>query len=129
MSKIKNKDTDIELKVRKWLFAKGFRYRVNVRKLPGTPDIVLKKYNCVIFINGCFWHGHDCKDGHLPKSNTEFWEKKIGSNKARDLKNVEALQKEGWRVITIWECELKDFTNRMVSLAAEITGETTNANT
>lgn len=121
MAKIKNKDTSIELKVRKWLFSKGFRYRVNVKKLPGAPDIVLKKYNCAIFINGCFWHGHGCKDGHLPKSNTEFWGKKIGLNKARDMKNLELLQEQGWRVITIWECELCEFEKRMSLLMDEIT--------
>ena len=108
MSNIKNKNTKPEMMVRKYLFANGFRFRVNVKKLPGTPDIVLKKYRTVIFVNGCFWHGHDgCKYFRLPKSNTEFWKAKIEGNKERDFKEREQLKKMGWYVIQLWECQLK----------------------
>lgn len=120
MSKIKSKNTSIEICIRKWLFSKGFRYRINLKKLPGSPDIVLKKYKCVIFINGCFWHGHNCSDGHLPKSNVEFWENKINKNVQRDKKNIQDLENAGWHVIIIWECELKDFENRMEELVWNI---------
>lgn len=108
MAAIKSKDTKPEIMVRKFLFAKGLRYRVNNRKLPGSPDIVLKKYRTVVFIDGCFWHGHkDCKYFKLPKSNTDFWKHKIAMNYARDFANNVELQLSGWRVIRIWECEIK----------------------
>lgn len=108
MSCIKGKNTKPEEKVRKALFAKGFRYRKNDRRLPGTPDIVLPKYRTVIFVNGCFWHGHKgCKYYVVPKSNTEFWVNKITSNIERDAIKATQLKKLGWQVITIWECELK----------------------
>lgn len=108
MSCIKGKNTKPEEIVRKALFAKGFRYRKNDRRLPGTPDIVLPKYKTVIFVNGCFWHGHQgCKYFVVPKTNTEFWLKKITSNAERDSIKVTRLKKLGWRVITVWECELK----------------------
>lgn len=108
MSRIRGKNTKPEMLVRKYLFAHGFRYRVNVKKLPGTPDIVLKKYRTVIFVNGCFWHGHeDCKYNHLPKTNTEFWEAKIKKNKERDVQKYWLLRHAGWHVIQLWECQLK----------------------
>ena len=122
MSKVKTRNTNIEVKVRKWLFAHGFRYRINVKVLPGKPDIVLHKYKCVIFINGCFWHGHNCKDGHLPKSNVEFWEKKINENRLRDKRVNQSLFEQGWHVITIWKCQLKDFDNFMEQILKLITG-------
>lgn len=108
MSQIKGKNTKPEERVRKYLFAQGFRFRKNDRKLPGTPDIVLSKYKTVIFVNGCFWHGHEgCKYFVWPKSNPDFWKKKIETNISRDLQKIKLLQSQGWRVITIWECELK----------------------
>ena len=108
MSCIKGKNTKPEEIVRKALFAKGFRYRKNDRRLPGTPDIVLSKYRTVIFVNGCFWHGHKgCKYYVVPKTNTEFWLNKIKSNIDRDAIKATQLTELGWRVITIWECELK----------------------
>jgi DNA mismatch endonuclease (patch repair protein) len=108
MSSIRSKDTKPELLVRKFLFSKGFRFRVNDKKLPGKPDIVLPKYKTVIFVHGCFWHGHeDCKYFSLPKTRSEWWFEKIGKNKSRDKKNVSVLRKEKWKVIEIWECELK----------------------
>ncbi|MBH1959612.1 MAG: DNA mismatch endonuclease Vsr [Flavobacteriia bacterium] len=108
MSRIKGANTKPEILLRKRLFAEGFRYRINDKKLPGKPDIVLKKYRTVIFVNGCFWHGHqNCKYFVIPKTRTEFWMNKINSNIERDLKNEEALIKLGWKVITVWECDLK----------------------
>jgi len=108
MSCIKGKNTKPEEIVRKALFANGFRYRKNDRRLPGTPDIVLPKYRTVIFVNGCFWHGHTgCKYFVVPKTNTEFWLNKIKSNIDRDAIKATQLKELGWRVITVWECELK----------------------
>ena len=108
MSHIRSKNTKPEQLVRQALWHKGFRYRLHVKDLPGKPDIVLPKYKAAIFINGCFWHGHDgCKDFVIPKSNTAFWLGKIGKNKERDTRDGVALASAGWKVITIWECELK----------------------
>lgn len=107
MSKIRSTNSAPEEKVRKYLFSKGFRYRKNVRSLPGCPDIVLPKYKTVIFVNGCFWHMHDCPRFVWPSSNKEYWEPKILRNVERDKINTELLQKEGWRVLVVWECELK----------------------
>lgn len=106
MAKIRSKDTKPEWIVRRYLFSRGYRYRKNVKGLPGTPDIVLRKYGIVIFIHGCFWHGHEV-DGTMPRTNTEFWKKKIEGNRLRDEKNKEVLKKMGWKIITIWECQLK----------------------
>lgn len=108
MSKITGKDTKPEEIVRKYLFSRGFRYRKNDRKLPGTPDLVLPKYRAVIFVNGCFWHGHKgCKYFVWPKSNAEFWRKKIETNIARDRRNEMQLKNMGWNVLVVWECELR----------------------
>lgn len=107
MSRIKGKNTKPEILARKFLFAQGFRYRLHDKKLPGKPDIVLPKYNALIFIHGCFWHGHDgCKYFVTPKTRTEWWLNKINGNKSKDAENLLALKKEGWNVFTIWECEL-----------------------
>ena len=113
MSKISGKNTKPEILVRKFLFSKGFRYRINVKTLPGKPDIVLPKYKTVIFINGCFWHGHNCKKGKLPSSNIDFWKEKISNNKLRDDKNSDLLIKLGWKVIIIWQCEVSKIDNRI----------------
>ena len=110
MSKISSKEP--EILVRKFLFSKGFRYRINVKTLPGKPDIVLPKYKTIIFVNGCFWHGHNCKKGKLPSSNTDFWKEKISNNKSRDAKNSDLLVKLGWKVIIIWQCEISKIDNR-----------------
>lgn len=107
MSHIRGKDTKPEIKVRQWLWRHGYRYRLNVKDIPGKPDIVMRKYNTVIFINGCFWHGHEgCPKFVIPKSNIEFWESKIRRNQERDRKNYELLRGQGWQVIVIWECRL-----------------------
>ena len=108
MAAIRSKNTRPEIIVRKYLFAKGFRFRINHPRLPGHPDIVLRKYRTCIFVNGCFWHGHEgCHYFVWPKNNAEFWKKKIGSNIERDAKNHALLAKLGWNVIVVWECELK----------------------
>ena len=108
MSHIRSKDNKPEEIVRKFLFSQGFRYRKNVRSLPGCPDIVLPKYRTVIFVNGCFWHGHQkCRYFVMPKSNTEYWENKINNNIARDKITYESLSKLGWNILIVWECELK----------------------
>ena len=113
MSKIGGKNTKPEILVRKFLLSKGFRYRINVKTLPGKPDIVLPKYKTVIFVNGCFWHGHNCKKGKLPSSNIDFWRGKISNNKLRDDKNSDLLIKLGWKVIIIWQCEISKIDNRI----------------
>ncbi|MBL7903898.1 MAG: DNA mismatch endonuclease Vsr [Bacteroidales bacterium] len=108
MSRIKGKNTKPEIIVRKFLFAQGFRYRIHVNNLPGKPDIVLPKYRTVIFIQGCFWHGHEgCKYFVIPQTRTDWWLEKIKRNKENDLKNHDLLIKENWRVIVLWECILK----------------------
>lgn len=89
------------------MFSRGFRYRKNVQKLPGSPDIVLPKYRATVFVNGCFWHGHDsCKAATLPKTNTAFWKRKISENRIRDRKNEEELKEDNWRVLVVWQCEI-----------------------
>lgn len=110
MSHIRSKDTSIELKVRKYLFSLGYRYRVNYKKLPGKPDIVFTKKKIAIFIHGCYWHGHNCNSryAHVSKSNTDYWNTKIQRNQERDKINIEQLEKDGWKVIVLWECEIKD---------------------
>lgn len=107
MSHIKSTNSKPEERVRKYLFARGLRYRKNVKTLPGKPDIVLPKYKTVVFVNGCFWHHHDCGRFVWPSSNEEYWRKKINRNIERDRQNQDALTQMGWRVLIIWECELK----------------------
>ena len=108
MSRIKGRKTKPEEIIAKYLFSQGFRYRRNVKKLPGTPDIVLKKYKTVIFVNGCFWHMHEgCKYFVWPKDNSEFWKNKLLTNKERDEKEKKEMEKLGWKVIVVWECQLK----------------------
>ena len=107
MSHIRSTNSKPEEIVRKYLFSQGFRYRKNVRKLPGCPDIVLPKYHTVIFVNGCFWHKHDCPRFVWPSSNQEYWRPKILRNVERDKRNIELLEKLGWNVLVVWECELK----------------------
>lgn len=109
MSRIKGKDTKPEELVRKRLFSKGLRYRKNVSKLPGKPDIVFLKYKTVVFVNGCFWHGHEgCKYFVWPKSNPDFWKEKINRNIERDEEVIRKLKRNGWNVLIVWECELKN---------------------
>ena len=109
MSKISGKETKPEILVRKFLFSKGFRYRKNQKSLPGSPDVVLKKFSTVIFVHGCFWHGHkNCKKATIPSTNTEFWDAKIQKNIERDKRVKQELQKSKWNVIIIWECKISN---------------------
>lgn len=111
MSRIKGKNTKPEMLVRKFLHAHGFRYRLHVKNLPGKPDIVLPKYKTVIFVHGCFWHGHEgCKYFVVPKTRTEWWLNKINGNVENDQKAETALKNRGWRIIALWECQLKPST-------------------
>ena len=107
MSHIRSTNSKPEEQVRKYLFSKGFRYRKNVKTLPGCPDIVLPKYKTVIFVNGCFWHKHDCPRFVWPSSNEDYWRPKIMGNVEREKRNIAELQQLGWNVLTVWECELK----------------------
>lgn len=108
MSMIKGKNTKPEMLVRKFLHANGFRYRLHDKNLSGKPDIVLPKYRTVIFVHGCFWHGHEnCKYFVVPKTRTQWWTDKINGNKANDEKAINALKKDGWKIINVWECDLK----------------------
>ena len=122
MRKIKSKDTSIEVLVRKYLYHHGFRYRKNVRELPGTPDIVLDKYRTVIFVNGCFFHHHhNCQLAYIPKTNRDFWIKKFNRNIENDLNNAKELERLDYKVITVWECEIKScFEYRMQELIREV---------
>ena len=122
MSRIKGKDTKIEVMVRKYLFAQGFRFRKNDKRYPGKPDVVLPKYKTVIFVNGCFWHQHKgCKNATVPKTRTDFWLEKLGKNVANDEKHTSELKALGWHVITLWECELEgDFETRMSVVVNEL---------
>lgn len=114
MSHIKSKNTSLEILVRKKLFADGFRYKINDSSLPGKPDIVLPKYHTVIFVNGCFWHRHNCKLATIPKTNTEFWKKKFKKNEENDEKNYRLLRNYGWHVIVVWECEIKEDVDKLI---------------
>ena len=107
MSAMRGKDTGIELQIRKGLFALGRRYRLHGRALPGRPDLVFSRWSAVLFVHGCFWHGHDCPLFRLPATRTEFWREKIASTQARDARNVALLRTAGWRVGTVWECALR----------------------
>lgn len=128
MSHIRSKNSKPEEIVRKHLFSKGFRYRKNVAALPGTPDIVLPKYRTVVFVNGCFWHKHNCPRFVWPSTNQDYWKPKILRNIERDKKNSEELKALGWKVITVWECELKKASRdeRLDLLITEIRQDTGN---
>jgi len=124
MSKITGKETKPEIIVRNYLFSQGFRYLKNDKRYPGKPDIVLPKHETVVFVHGCFWHGHNCKKGSLPDTRREFWENKINGTKKRDIRNRKALEDKGWKVLSVWECELKSNQReeRLNKLAQKIKG-------
>lgn len=117
MAAVRSKDTQPELLVRKYLWGQGIRYRLHVKNLPGTPDIVIPKLKIVIFVHGCFWHGHEgCSLGQLPKSRVEYWKEKIERNKLRDQLIEEKLETYGWRILVIWHCELRTKEAASISL-------------
>ena len=122
MSRIHGSDTSIEVKVRKYLYHAGFRYRKNDKRFPGKPDIVLPRYKCVVFIHGCFWHNHSgCKGATIPKTRTEFWLQKLNRNVCNDNKHTQQLKEMGWRVFVVWECEVnKAFEETMTRLIEQI---------
>jgi DNA mismatch endonuclease (patch repair protein) len=126
MAKISGKDTQPEMIVRKFLFSRGFRYRLNDKRYPGRPDLVLPKFKTAVFIHGCFWHGHQgCKASALPETRKAFWEKKIGDTIIRDKRKILQLKDAGWKVITVWQCEIKNKNQRqqrLELLEREITG-------
>ena len=126
MSRIRSKDTKPEIIVRSFLFSKGLRFRKNDKRYPGSPDIVLPKYKTVVFVHGCFWHLHEgCKYAVMPKSNVDYWKKKLYGNKERDERNKIELEQLGWKVITVWECHLKNnkLEKTLNELYAQITSE------
>lgn len=123
MSHIRSKATKPEMLVRRWLWSHGYRYRLNVKSVPGKPDIVMRKYRTAIFVNGCFWHGHEgCKMFVLPKTNTEFWQAKIEQNRTRDTRIYEELMLAGWQVIVLWQCNLnkQELETTMQSVAVSL---------
>jgi DNA mismatch endonuclease (patch repair protein) len=108
MSRVKSKNTTPELAVRRLVFGMGYRYRLHDKRLPGRPDLVFPGRHKIVFVNGCFWHGHKgCRYARLPKTRVDFWREKIGKNRARDRANIALLERDGWMVLTVWQCELK----------------------
>lgn len=116
MKRVRREGTTPEVILRKELHRSGFRFRLNVRRLPGSPDIVLARYRTAIFVHGCFWHGHECRAGQLPKTNREYWSEKIRENRERDQRKSSQLEEAGFRVVVVWTCELPEATARLVSL-------------
>lgn len=112
MSRIRGTNTGPELLVRRYLHALGLRFKLHDRRLPGKPDLVLPKYRTVVFVNGCFWHAHECQKGRIPGTRSAFWREKFERNRTRDMRNVRALRRLGWRVLTVWECSLANTSKR-----------------
>ncbi|WP_081025131.1 very short patch repair endonuclease [Pseudomonas amygdali] len=123
MAGIQGKNTSPELLIRKALHARGFRFRIHAKDLPGKPDLVLPKYSAVIFIHGCFWHGHDCRYFKVPKTRPEFWLEKIRKNQARDLSQIATLQSIGWRVLVVWECAVRSMKKQKSDLLIDLCSE------
>lgn len=122
MKRVRRSDTKPEVTLRKALHRLGFRYVIGDKRLPGTPDLVFPKYKAAVFVHGCFWHGHPCVKGKLPKSRIEYWGPKLAQNMARDRANVGALQAMGWEVLTLWQCELRNTAELEVRLKQFLTG-------
>ncbi|MCA8905799.1 MAG: DNA mismatch endonuclease Vsr [Hyphomonas sp.] len=109
MAAVKQKDTSVELRIRRELHRRGYRYRLHAKNLPGRPDIVFPARRKVIFVHGCFWHGHDCSKGALPKSRIDYWSEKISGNRARDMRTIGELSRMGWTSLVVWQCELQEW--------------------
>lgn len=120
MASIPNANTSPELIVRKRLFSSGFRYRIHYGPLPGRPDIALPRFRIAVFVNGCFWHGHACRRGARPSTNTAFWNKKLDSNILRDRKNIRALRLRGWKAMIVWQCEIEHGTDKLLRVLKSI---------
>lgn len=129
MASVRPRDTKPELIVRRMLYAQGWRYRLHRKELPGTPDLVFAGRRAVIFINGCFWHGHSCRLGRLPKSRPEFWGPKLASNRLRDARKIAQLVESGWRVMTVWQCSLADRPTLLGDIETFLRGSTAIAET
>lgn len=123
MAGIQGKNTSPELLIRKALHARGFRFRIHAKHLPGKPDLVLPKYNAAIFVHGCFWHGHDCRFFKVPQTRPEFWLEKIGKNQARDLVQTADLHASGWRVLIVWECAVRSMRRQKSALLVDLIGD------
>ena len=123
MARVRSKDTKLEVRIRKALFARGFRYRLHAANLPGKPDIVLARYRAVVFVHGCFWHGHDCDLFRLPGTRREWWKAKIERNRARDAEVADSLRTKGWRQANVWECAVRGRGSRpLPQVVAEVAG-------
>ena len=120
MSRVRGHDTRPEMYVRRAVWAAGFRYRLHVKRLPGSPDLVLSRYRLAVFVHGCFWHQHGCRRARRPSSNQEYWDRKLDGNLARDASNRERLEEVGWSVATIWECDLDRGIERLLALLASL---------
>ena len=115
MSAIRSQDTKPEMFVRRAIHGAGFRFRLRTPSLPGKPDLILPRFRLTIFVHGCFWHGHDCKFGHVPRTNQHYWSKKLDRNKVRDRANIMALKELGWNTLILWECSLADDVNELIT--------------
>ena len=130
MASVRSANTKPEWTVRRTLFAAGFRYRLHRRDLPGSPDLVLSGLRAVVFVHGCFWHGHDCRRGaRMPATNVEYWQQKIGRNRKRDRKNARLLRAQGWSVYTIWECKASASAAKLVRTLQRRRGQQTHTRT
>jgi DNA mismatch endonuclease (patch repair protein) len=129
MKRVRQRDTAPEVVVRKWLHSRGWRYRLHRRGLPGTPDIVFPAYRAALFVNGCFWHGHECKLGRAPKSRPDFWMPKLAANRERDARKIRELVAAGWRAMTVWQCSLVDRDATIAAIEEFLTGDSPIAET
>lgn len=127
MSAVKGKDTKPERMVRSAVHRAGFRYALHKKDLPGRPDLALTKYRIAVFVHGCFWHGHDCPRGRRPTSNTQFWDKKLSDNISRDQRHRKELSSQGWRVITIWECQIESDLIKLLRILTRLRSQTRTA--
>jgi DNA mismatch endonuclease, patch repair protein len=120
MARVRSRDTQPEMRVRKSIHAAGFRYRLHPPSLPGRPDLVLPRYRTAVFVHGCFWHGHDCRRGNPPRSNVAFWGRKLATNRRRDTNAEEALRAEGYHVVIVWECDIENAVDELIDWLSQL---------